>query len=194
MDTGIAVALGKKKNTTLTLTSSNKGVGWYDLMVEQIAVPVGCRRCGHARALLTKELLQFVLENGATGVTLNQAISPHGGQLLRHLVVKHGWTTNGTLPHREEQMSPFKDDSHHATRTRIAKDNYLDATRIANVQQLMPWMKRVRSGFEDARRKFVINNTIYVLLHWSRIPRLPNKLLESARECAYVPDSAYSPL
>ena len=62
-------------------------------------------------------------------------------------------------------------------------DEFPDATRIDTVEELEPWLNRVRAsrgfindGPAGVQREFVIGKRIYVLLRWSRCRRDPDHI------------------
>ena len=170
------------------------------LMVESITV-LKNRGKGVAIALLTNDLLQFANKHGFSGVELNQAVSPFGEQLLRSLVEKYEWTTNGIVPAKTPSFIPDT--------FRIYGD-YKDKgiCRIKSVAQLTTWVHAARAvggcvndGPEGVAREFLlvgtvggVNTEIHMSLRLSRTKRHPQSFVDLERKHAIFVASAYSPI
>ena len=129
-----------------------------DLIVQKIMVKTPGQGVG--TKFLIEDLVPFAKEQGCLGVMLQCAHSPTGQQLLRSLVTKHGWLADGKLPPKKKnQPAELSFDA-------------INARPIENLREIVPWIERVRLGYEcNNAKKFIVDGKVYVLLQLSRAPR-----------------------
>ena len=183
-----------------------------NIMVERLSV-LKNRQKGVATNLLTKRLLPFARKHGFAGVSLNQAMSPFGAQLLRSLVTKHNWATDGIMPAKIAISEDLRICGRHVPLPTLGDYDDEDEddegiTRIKRIEQLGTWVDAARAvggcfetGLQGVAREFLlvglvgdIDTAIYMSLRLSRTKRRPQTFIDMERKHATFVGSAYSPV